>query len=66
MSKTPIVKIDLLEGRTSEQKKRLAEAVTDDLVRVLGVDRNNVIVIFNDLPKENLVKGGTPATEWKK
>ncbi|MEM2942426.1 MAG: 4-oxalocrotonate tautomerase family protein [Candidatus Bathyarchaeia archaeon] len=66
MFKTPIVKIDLLEGRTPEQKKRLAEAITEDFVRVLDVDRNNVTVIFNDLPRANLVKGGTPATEWKK
>jgi len=62
----PVVRIDLLEGRTPEQKKRLAEAITQDFVEVLGVDRNNVIVIYNDLPRTDLVKGGTPATEWKK
>jgi 4-oxalocrotonate tautomerase len=62
----PVVRIDFFEGRTPEQKKRLAEAITQDFVEVLGVDRNNVIVIYNDLPRTDLVKGGIPGTEWKK
>lgn len=35
----PVVRIDFFEGRTPEQKKRLAEAITQDFVEILGVDR---------------------------
>jgi 4-oxalocrotonate tautomerase len=59
----PTVRIDLLEGRTPEQK--LGEAITEDIVRILGVDRDRVTVIFNNLARHDLVKGGLPATEWK-
>jgi 4-oxalocrotonate tautomerase len=61
----PTVRIDLLEGRTPEQKKKLAEAITEDFVRVLGVDRDRVTIIYNNLAKHDLTKGGVPATEWK-
>jgi 4-oxalocrotonate tautomerase len=61
----PTVRIDLLEGRTPEQKKKLAEAITEDFVRILGVDSDRVTVIFNNLAKHDLAKGGVPATEWK-
>lgn len=61
----PTVKIDLLEGRTPEQKKKLAEAITGDIVKILGVDKDRVTVIFNDLARHDLAKGGLPATEWK-
>jgi len=61
----PTVRIDLLEGRTPEQKKKLGEAITEDIVRILDVDRDRVTVIFNNLARHDLVKGGLPATEWK-
>jgi len=64
-SKMPTVRIDLLEGRTPEQKKRLAQAITEDIVRILGVDKERVNVIFNNLAKHDLARGGVPATEWK-
>jgi 4-oxalocrotonate tautomerase len=61
----PTVRIDLLEGRTPEQKRKLGEAITEDIVRVLGVDRDRVTVIYNNVAKHDLIKGGVPATDWK-
>jgi len=61
----PIIRIDLLEGRTIEQKKKLAEAITTVVMEILGVERNIVTIIFNDLPKTNLAKGGILASEIK-
>ncbi len=62
----PIVRIDLSKGRTPEQKRKLAEAMTEDFVRVLGVERDAVIVICNDLARTDQVKGGVPGAEWKR
>ena len=59
----PIIRIDFLEGRTTEQKKKLAEAITSDATRILGVKKESVIIMFNDLPKANLSKGGILALE---
>lgn len=59
----PIIKIDFLEGRTLEQKKKLAEAITTDVTKILGVKKEVVTIMFNDLPKTNLAKGGILASE---
>lgn len=59
----PIIRIDFLEGRTIEQKKKLAEAITADVTKILGVKKEVVIIMFNDLPKTNLAKGGILASE---
>jgi len=59
----PIIRIDFLEGRTVEQKKKLAKAITHDVIKILGVEKDVVTIMFNDLPKTNLSKGGVLASE---
>ena len=54
----PTVVIELLEGRTEAQKAELAKAITDDIVRVLGVQPDAVSIIYHDLPRHNVANAG--------
>ena len=55
----PIVRIELLEGRSMEQKRAAAEAVTRELARTCGCKAENVHVIFCDTAKSDWALGGT-------
>lgn len=59
----PFVNIQLLEGRTIEQKGKIAEAITKVLVEIGGAKPEAVFVIFNDIEKSNLAKGGILVSE---
>jgi phenylpyruvate tautomerase PptA (4-oxalocrotonate tautomerase family) len=40
------------------EKDRLTEAITDDVVKVFGVDKNEVIIVFHEEPHGNWYAGG--------
>ena len=42
----PIVSVSMYSGRTQTEKDRLAEAITDDVVKILKVERKDVIIVF--------------------
>jgi 4-oxalocrotonate tautomerase len=54
----PIVTIEWYEGRSPEQKKEVAEKVTDLLVDVGKTQREAVWVRFVDSPKSDWAIGG--------
>ncbi|HHY16525.1 MAG TPA: 4-oxalocrotonate tautomerase [Firmicutes bacterium] len=54
----PIVQIELIEGRTIDQKKTMAKEVTDAIVRSLGVTPDAVRIIMRDMKKEDFAVGG--------
>ncbi|MEM2227176.1 MAG: tautomerase family protein [Candidatus Bathyarchaeia archaeon] len=54
----PTVIIELLEGRTEAQKAELAKAITDAMVRILGVRPEAVNIIYHDLPRHNIASAG--------
>ncbi|MDQ3933536.1 MAG: tautomerase family protein [Actinomycetota bacterium] len=54
----PIVTIEWYEGRTPEQKKELAEKLTDLLVDVGKTERDHVWIRFVDSPKSEWAMGG--------
>jgi len=58
----PIVKVEMWNGRTSDQKAQLAKEITDSFER-LGTARDATIVVFNDISKDNWAQGGTLASE---
>lgn len=59
----PVVNVDFHEGRSREQKREIAERITDALVTVAGSKRHAVNVIFNNVAREDFVIGG--AEEFK-
>ncbi len=54
----PHVQITLLGGRTEEQKRRVAERVTQVLVEEADAKREAVSVAFLEVPAENYARGG--------
>jgi 4-oxalocrotonate tautomerase len=60
----PIVRIELLRGRTPKVKNELITRVTDAVVTTLGVDREQVRVLLYELPSAHWAVGGqTKATQ---
>ena len=54
----PFIHVEFLEGKTLEQKREIAKAITDVMVKIGGANPETVYVIFNDLAKSNLAKAG--------
>jgi 4-oxalocrotonate tautomerase len=54
----PIVTISTYSGRTQTEKDRLAEAITDDVVRILKVPKKEVIVVFQEAAHGNWYASG--------
>lgn len=54
----PYVKIDMLKGRTPEQKAALARAITDAFVEHAGAKRESVWVVFDDVARNNWAIAG--------
>lgn len=54
----PYVTVQMLEGRTDEQRKALIEKVTDAVVETTGASREKVVVFVEDIDKNNYGVGG--------
>ena len=54
----PIVTVQLLEGRTTEQKRALAKAITEAVVEHGKVPPDSVDVLFVDMPRSDWAKAG--------
>ncbi|MCE5330183.1 tautomerase family protein [bacterium] len=61
----PYVNIYLIEGRTVEQKREMADKITDVVSEVGKVPRESVHILFIDLPKTNISKGGVLTSDKK-
>jgi len=59
----PIVQIDLLEGRTLDQKRLLVEKVTQAIIESTGAPAENISIILRDMAKENYAKAGKLASD---
>ncbi|WNF91067.1 2-hydroxymuconate tautomerase [Vagococcus fluvialis] len=54
----PIIHIELLEGRTQEQKNEMVKEVTEAIVKTTGASRDAVHIVINDMEKGNYAVGG--------
>lgn len=59
----PTLRVDLMEGRTVEQKKKLVEALTQAVVDTLGSKPESVDILLYDIPRQNWATGGILWTE---
>jgi len=57
----PIAQINIMEGRTDEQKEMLIREVTDAMVRSLGAPVESVRIILNEMPKQHFGIAGQSA-----
>ena len=54
----PTIRVELFAGRTLEQKRALAAALTEATVRVLGGPPDAVDVVFQDVERHDWASGG--------
>ncbi|WP_269768430.1 2-hydroxymuconate tautomerase [Bordetella genomosp. 8] len=61
----PYVRIEMLEGRTEEQKAAIAKVVTQAMEDHAGAPPQSVFVVFEDVARENWAVGGTLISQRK-
>jgi len=54
----PMVQITMLEGRSAEQKRKMAQRITDVLVEEAAARREVIVVAFHEVSKESYASGG--------
>jgi 4-oxalocrotonate tautomerase len=54
----PTLHVELFAGRTVDQKRALAQALTEATVRTLGGSADGVDVIFTEVHKHDWATGG--------
>lgn len=54
----PIIEMHLMEGRTVEQKRAVAQAVTEAVTRSLGVRQDSVRILITEHGDEEFFVGG--------
>jgi 4-oxalocrotonate tautomerase len=48
----------MLQGRTADQKRKIAQRITDAKVEEAGARREAIVVTFVELTKESYASGG--------
>lgn len=54
----PLVQVTMLQGRTADQKRKIAKRITDAMVEEAGAKREAIVVTFVELSKESYASGG--------
>jgi len=61
----PLIQVTLLKGRTAEQKRKMAERLTDVLVEEGKTNREGVVVTFIDVDTDSYARGGVLMADKK-
>jgi 4-oxalocrotonate tautomerase len=56
----PVISVDMVAGKTREQKRRLIEGFTKTACEVVGCEPDRVTVILREISAENWGKSGSP------
>ncbi len=54
----PFINVKMIQGRTLEQKRELAEVLTREVVRILNVKPEVVELVIDEYPRENWASSG--------
>lgn len=60
MPTMPVISVDMVEGKTRAQKRKLIEGFTKTACDVIGCEPDRVTVILRDIPKSSWGKNGKP------
>jgi len=60
----PMINVQMLEGRTIEQRRMLAKELTEGTCRALGCPADAVEIILTDVKRENWASTGKIASDW--
>ena len=61
----PHIEITLVKGRTTEQKRKAAERITQIMVEDIGARREDTTVAFIEVEKDSFAHGGTLVIDRK-
>lgn len=59
----PLIQIDMLPGRTVEQKREMTEVFTREICRIAKCTPGDVNIIFRDVAKDSWAFAGTLASD---
>jgi 4-oxalocrotonate tautomerase len=59
----PNITVELLAGRTLEQRRAFARAVADNAVEILGARLQDVRMVFTEITGDDVANGGVLASE---
>lgn len=59
----PNITVELLAGRSVEQRRAFARAVTDSAVEILGARAQDVRMVFTEITPDVVANGGVLASE---
>ncbi len=62
----PFVQVTMLEGRTTDQKRKLAQRLTDVMVEEANARREAIVVTFVEVSKESYASGGVLMADKQK
>jgi 4-oxalocrotonate tautomerase len=54
----PLIQVTMLQGRSADQKRKIAARITDTMVEEAGARREAIIVTFLEVSKESYASGG--------
>jgi 4-oxalocrotonate tautomerase len=61
----PTLRVEMMEGRTPEQKRELVKALTEAVVKTLGTKPESVDVLLYDIKRGDWATGGVLWSEKK-
>jgi len=61
----PILQVELLKGRTVEQKREMVRKVTDAITETLNCPKEAVSIIIREMEWENYAKAGVLKADSK-
>jgi 4-oxalocrotonate tautomerase len=56
----------MLTGRSADQKRKLAQRITEAMVEEAGARREGVVVAFHEVSKESYASGGVLMADKEK
>jgi len=59
----PNIRVELLRGRTTAQRREFAAAVTQAAVEILGARQSDVRILFEEVAADHVANGGVLASE---
>ncbi|MFC0622687.1 tautomerase family protein [Kribbella deserti] len=55
----PNISVELLSGRTMDQRREFVTAVTEAAISILNAKRESVRIVFTEIEKSDVANGGT-------
>jgi 4-oxalocrotonate tautomerase len=62
----PLVQVTMLQGRSVEKKRKIAERITDVMVEEAGARREAIVVAFLEVSSESYASGGVLMVDKQK